>query len=242
MLDIHPRLVRLYDLDNPDGPDHDFFRALVDAAEARRVVDLGCGTGILTVTLAKAHREVIGIDPSKTMLDFARTRPGGNTVMWIQGTAASIEPRSADVIIMSGNVSMHILDDDWPASLASIAAGLRDDGVVAFESRNPEAGAWRHWNDEGSERETADGRLQESCVVEEPDDAGHVVMHIRNVWPDDGEATEFDQELQYRSHRQILEDLAAAGLTRVTTYQDWARKAFTGGPEQPLMVFVAGRS
>ena len=50
-----PRIVDLYDLDNPDGPDHDFYRALADSRDARSILDLGCGTGILTVTLPKAE-------------------------------------------------------------------------------------------------------------------------------------------------------------------------------------------
>lgn len=41
MLYSNPRLVRLYDVDNPDGADHDFFRELVNKVEAPRVVDLG---------------------------------------------------------------------------------------------------------------------------------------------------------------------------------------------------------
>lgn len=234
----NPRLVRLYDVDNPDGADHDFFRELVNEVEAPRVVDLGCGTGILTVTLAQPGRKVLGIDPSKGMLDFARSRPGGDTVTWLEGTAATIEPRSADVIIMSGNVAMHILED-WPETLASIAAGLTERGVVAFESRNPEASAWRNWSDTGSERDTADGRLIESCSIEGPDVTGRVVMHIRKEWPDDGDIVEVKQELQFRSHQQILADLNRAGLTNVITYRNWSREPFTGGPGQPLMVFVA---
>ena len=45
-----PRLAVLYDIDNPSGADHDFFRGFADDVGARRIIDLGCGTGILTVT------------------------------------------------------------------------------------------------------------------------------------------------------------------------------------------------
>ena len=54
-----PRLIALYDDDNPDGPDHDHARALAEELGARTIVDLGCGTGQLAVTLARPGRTVI---------------------------------------------------------------------------------------------------------------------------------------------------------------------------------------
>lgn len=72
--DYDRRLIELYDVDNPDGPDHDYFRLLAQELDARSILDLGCGTGILTVTFAHEGREVVGVDPSPAMLGFARTR------------------------------------------------------------------------------------------------------------------------------------------------------------------------
>lgn len=77
------RLAAVYDVDNPDGPDHDFFRALADEVSATRIVDLGCGTGILTVTLTRDDREVTGIDPAPPcsttpVIAPARTGPTGS--------------------------------------------------------------------------------------------------------------------------------------------------------------------
>lgn len=134
-----PRLAVLYDIDNPDGPGHDFFRALADARGASDILDLGCGTGILTVTRTAPGRTVTGIEPDPIMLERARSRAGGDRVTWVQGTAEQIAQGSADLIVMSGNVTMHIVQEDWPATLEHIARGLRAGGALVFESRNPEA-------------------------------------------------------------------------------------------------------
>ena len=56
-------LVELYDLDNPGGEDHAYYPALADAIDARSILDLGCGTGLLTRSLAGPGRTVIGVDP-----------------------------------------------------------------------------------------------------------------------------------------------------------------------------------
>ena len=76
MTDYDPRIVRLYDQANPDGPDHDYYRTLADNIAPRTIIDLGCGTGMLTVTLSHPERTVVGIDPSQSMLDYATRRLG----------------------------------------------------------------------------------------------------------------------------------------------------------------------
>ena len=72
-------LAAIYDDDNRDGPDHDYFRALADEVSASCITDLGCGTGILTVTLAKKGRRVTGIDSAAALLSHAAERPGGRS-------------------------------------------------------------------------------------------------------------------------------------------------------------------
>ena len=49
------------------------------------------------------------LDPAETnrrAYDDAR-------VEWRRGTAELIEPASADLVIMSGNVAMHLIGQDW---------------------------------------------------------------------------------------------------------------------------------
>ncbi|MGO4958504.1 class I SAM-dependent methyltransferase [Luteococcus sp. Sow4_B9] len=235
-----PRLAVIYDIDNPDGPDHDFFRRMANEHHAADIVDLGCGTGILTVTLTGPGRAVTGIDPAPAMLDQARNRPGGDKVTWVQGTAEQITPGSADLVVMSGNVAMHILHEQWQTTLENIAKGLRPAGILVFESRNPESRAWQNWNDELGERDTPVGRLRESLATDPPDEDGVVVMRCHNEF-DDGTLLDVDQRLQFRSHAQIVQDLAAAGLVVDATFSDWSQQPFGGGPGQPLMVFLAKR-
>ena len=51
-------------------------------------------------------------DPAEAMLRVARARAGGDRVEWRRGTAELIEPASADPVIMSGNVAMHLIGQD----------------------------------------------------------------------------------------------------------------------------------
>ncbi|HLX49406.1 MAG TPA: class I SAM-dependent methyltransferase, partial [Streptosporangiaceae bacterium] len=97
-------LVRLYDLDNPGGQDHAFYRALADQVDAHLIIDLGCGTGLLTRSLARPGRTVIGVDPSPTMLGYARQQPGSESMTWIHGDASALAPNgTADLVLCTGN-------------------------------------------------------------------------------------------------------------------------------------------
>jgi 2-polyprenyl-3-methyl-5-hydroxy-6-metoxy-1,4-benzoquinol methylase len=56
---VDPRLVALYDLENPRGADTDFYIGLAAELDAHTIIDLGCGTGLLTHELASDGRKVI---------------------------------------------------------------------------------------------------------------------------------------------------------------------------------------
>ncbi len=66
----NPRLVALYDLLNARGA---YYLDLAGRAEGP-ILDVGCGTGALTVEAAQRGHVVYGLDPSAAMLDVARRR------------------------------------------------------------------------------------------------------------------------------------------------------------------------
>lgn len=155
MNDYDRRRVALYDEDNPDGPDHDFYRVLADKVSAYSIVDLGCGTGILTVTFARQGRTVVGVDPSASMLAYARRRIGTAGVNWIVGDSRSIPAGLFDYAVMAGNVAQHMSDPDWNRTLSDLRKSLRKGGTLSFESRNPAVRAGESWaSDERTTRET----------------------------------------------------------------------------------------
>jgi 2-polyprenyl-3-methyl-5-hydroxy-6-metoxy-1,4-benzoquinol methylase len=73
------QLVELYDSDNAARDDHEYYRTLADAVDANKILDFGCGTGLLTRALATPGRVIIGVDPSATMLGYARRQPRGRS-------------------------------------------------------------------------------------------------------------------------------------------------------------------
>lgn len=72
---------------------------------ARRVLDVGCGTGTFAILLADRGCEVTGVDPALASLGVARAKPGGDGVRWILGDARSLSRLQADLATMTGNVA-----------------------------------------------------------------------------------------------------------------------------------------
>ncbi len=78
--------------------------ARVGADEPRLVVDLGCGTGTMTMRAASRWptARVVGIDSSPTMLQRARELDSAGRVQWMQADIADWDVRSAgepDVVL-----------------------------------------------------------------------------------------------------------------------------------------------
>lgn len=110
------------------------------AAGARRVLDVGCGTGILSARIAdEVGADVIGCDLSAGMLDKAAER--STVVDWVRGDAACLPLRSASVDAVVCTEAFHFFDQT--AALAEFARVVREGGLVQIAMINPrtEAGS-----------------------------------------------------------------------------------------------------
>ncbi len=236
-----PRLVDLYDIENPRGADTDFYLRLAAELGARRIIDLGCGTGLLTRELATAGRQVVGVDPAPAMLSCARRQPGAERVHWVEGDASDLGVPEADLLLMTGNVSQVFLEDaDWRAALAAVRAVLRPGGHLAFESRNPEDRAWDRWNRESSyaKYDSPHGPI-ESWVELLSVDGGRVRFEGHTIFLSTGEVKVVESELLFRSQEELVSSMIDAGFTVERVYGDWH-----AGPllhTSRVMIFVARR-
>jgi 2-polyprenyl-3-methyl-5-hydroxy-6-metoxy-1,4-benzoquinol methylase len=231
------QLVELYDLDNEPGDDHAYYLALADELEAEKILDLGCGTGLLTRAFARPGREIIGIDPSPTMLGYARRQPGADAVTWIDGDATTIEPTAdVDLAVSTGNTIMHI--EALPAVLHTLAAALKPGGVLSFETRNPAARAWEHWGRDAtySERDTPVGHLREWLDITSTAN-GRITFNAHNIF-EDGREVVLPNTLYFRPAEEITTDLHAAGFTDIVLHGGWHQEP---AADARLYVFRATR-
>ena len=170
-------------------PFHDLL-ALITPVPAGRVVDLGCGTGELTVKL-HAHTgadSTLGIDSSSEMLERATPLAGDGVTFLHADIGHFDEPWAFDVIV--ANASLQWLPDH-PELLARLTRSLRPGGQIAVQvpanadhpshtvSAGLAAGELRHLFPDGPPPDPVLGVLRPEAYAELLDRLGAVDQHVR---------------------------------------------------------------
>ncbi|PAZ10116.1 SAM-dependent methyltransferase [Streptomyces sp. SA15] len=209
-----PRLAAVYDPLDPDRGDLDAYLRIAEEVGARRVLDIGCGTGVFALLLADRGIEVVGVDPAEASLDVARGKPGSERVRWIHGDATALPPLRADLATMTGNVAQAIVDPrTWRETLRGAYAALRPGGHLVLETRDPARRAWQEWNREASYGVTEiPGVGAVENWVEVTDVSGQLVtFRWTYVFAADGEVLTSDSTLRFRERQEIETELIAQG-------------------------------
>lgn len=212
----HPRLVAIYDALEGDRDDLDVYVSAAETSYARRVLDIGCGTGSLALRLAAQGLAVTALDPAAGSLDVARRKPGAEQVRWIQGYAVDLPALDVDLVTMTGNVAQAIVDDDdWSLTLARIHDALRPDGWLVFETRIPARTAWTEWNrrDSFAVRDIPGVGQVESWLETTEVNGPLVSFRWTYVFLGDGEVVTSDSTLRFREFDEVRNDLVEHGFT-----------------------------
>jgi len=237
------RLVAIYDSANAYGPESQpaFYRQLAADLRASSIIDLGCGTGMITCELAALGYDMIGVDPAPEMLKVARMRPKADKVTWIEGDVHGLGRQDADLAIMTGHVAQFFVSDtSWSSALAALRIALRPGGHLAFESRNPTVREWEDWTPQ--KRRVVDdpeaGLIERWPEVHEVQD-GVVSYTIHNLFLATGEEVLAPTRIRFRSQDELTGSLREAGFTVENIYGDWDRQP--ASPSSRELIYVASR-
>lgn len=136
------------------GLDKAYDRLTSHVEEGQRVLDLGCGTGALTLRAARRGAKVMGIDINPQMLDGARKRIaegnlGSNIELREMGIAelGSESPESYDVV-MAGLCFSELTEDELLYALKQVKVILRPGGLLLIADETRPQGVPRllaHW-------------------------------------------------------------------------------------------------
>jgi 2-polyprenyl-3-methyl-5-hydroxy-6-metoxy-1,4-benzoquinol methylase len=236
-----------YDQENPAfEPDGPFYQELAQRLGGT-VLELGCGTGRLTIPLARAGIAITGIDAVPAMLAHARQKAGALPIRWVEADARGLALSATfELILDTGEVLQHALTrTEHEAILAHVREHLAPQGHFVTSALLPRAGLitdqdehpWFDYAD-------AQGRHVQVSGTVRYDPLGQVYHEdaIRRWREADGrEVTRlaplarrlfFPQELEALLHYN--------GFAVVERYGDWDGAALER--ESPRLIFVCARN
>jgi ubiquinone/menaquinone biosynthesis C-methylase UbiE len=113
-------------------------------APGARVLDVGCGTGVVAITAARRGARVTGLDLTPELLDRARenARIARVEVDWHQGDAEQLpfQDRTYDAVLSQFG---HMFAPRPEVAVAEMLRVLKPGGTIAFSTWPPELGMGR---------------------------------------------------------------------------------------------------
>jgi len=142
--DVFDKFGQYYDLiyqDKDYAGECDFVEQLLSEhtpRRLRRILELGCGTGRHTITLAKRGYAVTGIDLSPTVIDLARPRaPTRDTEFLVMDMRAlQFEERFDACICLFCGICYLTDDEDLRRMFDGVRASLHAGGLFVFDFWN----------------------------------------------------------------------------------------------------------
>jgi 2-polyprenyl-3-methyl-5-hydroxy-6-metoxy-1,4-benzoquinol methylase len=200
--------------------DFKFFLSLKDDGDA---LDLACGTGRITMALAKNGFNCVGLDASQAMIDWAIIKSHGLGITYIHGDMQDFHmDRKFDLITLTGNsFQVLISTKDQMSLITAVAQHLKKDGIFAFNTRNITESECRTTHDfefwhcfHAPDAQVVNVYGKQTYNLEKQT----VLYTTKRVWPDNETITKI--ELRFTPIQVIKELLDGAGLEIIHLYGD----------------------
>ena len=198
------------------------------------VLEIGCGTGIVALPLARRGHAVTGVDAAPAMLAHARAKAEaqGLEIDWMLADARRLAlGRLFRLVLLTGHTFQAFLARaDQDALLQAVARHLAPGGELVFETRNPAGHDLGPVDDEAEgEYVDADGR-RVGVSYSQRYDAAMQVMHwtTHRRWREGAREVRVDRRIDCRftGPEELEEMLRAHGFAITARIGDWDGRAF----------------
>ena len=236
----------IYDLENKDLDDLPFYLSMAREVGGS-VLELGCGTGRITIPLAQAGIAITGLDIVPGMLARAQKKAQNLPVQWIEADIRDFHlGKRFDLIYTTGSVFQHLVErDEQEMMFACVHEHISSTGLFVIDLLYPSRGSledseeqdWYSYENEEGQTVKVTGTDQYDPIRQ----IKHETAYRRGI---DGEGREWVKQARFTLrviYPQEMEALLHYNGFRIThCYGGWDRSPLT--PESQNMIYVCKRN
>ncbi len=247
-------MVREIDAIYRDGAHYDrlFGRGYVEfwLSQARisggPILELGCGTGKLSIPLADAGFAVTGLDNSPALLQFAAGKSAA--VQWIEGDMRDfdLDERFALIMLPSNNLGHLHTPEDFAGCLGSVKRHLQSEGTFVIDVFVPNLKLLLRDTDEEyvlDEYDSPDGRGRVRVLARSHYESTTQIMRtttVRKVAGEPDVAGSLDLKMYFPRELEAL--VRCSGLRIAARYGGHAREGFDESSRFQILVCQASET
>lgn len=228
----YQQMAYIYDTlmsDAPYGEWTDFTEEVlkIHGVQSARIIDLGCGTGVITMKLAEKGYQLTGVDYSTDMLSYAehKASDANLSIQWLHQDIRELAGVSGyDVAVSYCDVINYVTEpDELYVSFQNIADSLKPGGLFIFDIHSMYQ-VKEHYVDQTFADVSDDASYIWFCTG---GDASGEMFHDLTFFTKQGDSyIRFDEEHHQRTYpidfyKEILEE---TGFENIKVYADFSLK------------------
>ena len=234
---------RFMDAELADRGDGALWCSVAQQSRPGLLLEIGCGSGRVTIQLAEAGARVVGIDLSPELIEIARRRLAGRANVWLllaDVRRLGLGARFAAIVAPDDPFS-HLTDsDDRQRALSTVREHLAPGGRFVLDAL---------WFPPGDERQgsSSEGWVREHDVTHQGrplhiserwqcDQNTHVCSTRFDYVAEGGETAQARFEARYWTPGELRERLAAAGLQVTGWWGNYEREPWDEQRSRHLVV------
>jgi SAM-dependent methyltransferase len=212
---------------------------LTEFSGAGPVLELGSGTGRVTIPLARQGIELHAIEASQAMIDVFNNKEGASLVKVIHGDMAEVDVDVDFSLVYCVGSTLWCLPTqmDQARCVANAARHLTPGGrlvISAWVPDRPDPARWRY----GQRFETVDVGLDYIILEGGRRDDTTQLIELQSIVLRNGSYELYPKQLRYLWPSEL--DLMAqmAGLSLESRWGGWLRQTFTGDSPMHVSTYV----
>jgi SAM-dependent methyltransferase len=207
-----------------------------------RVLELGCGSGRLTIPIAQAGVDITGADLSQSMLDAARSKAvtAGVAIEFVQADMRTFDlGHPFAVIVIPGNSLLHLLSiDELKQCFRRVRSQLTSGGKFVFDISKWDLARLAVGPEERRPVMTAGNiAIEETAEFDSATQVRRILWYVKNTAS--GETRVIDHSLRVIFPQELLLLIELTGFRLDVRYGEFTREPF--GPSSPRQVCICSK-